>query len=136
MIKKVDQNGFTIIELLVATSVFTSVLFIVTYGIIQISKTYTNGFIRSQTQNIAVSLSDTLTRDIEFSSTASIQPDLSVQVKTGSGTVDYYYFCSTQNEYFYKTYPAFKASGNSYSSNIPTEGSGQSKLFFTATIYR
>jgi hypothetical protein len=24
-----------------------------------------------------------------------------VQVKTGSGTVDYYYFCSTQNEYFY-----------------------------------
>ncbi len=102
MIKKLDQNGFTIIELLIATSVFTAVLFIVTYGVIQISKTYTNGFIRGQTQNIAVSLSDTMTRDIEFSTTASITTDQSAQVtKTGSQATIYYYFCTTQNEYFY-----------------------------------
>ncbi|HUY53302.1 MAG TPA: prepilin-type N-terminal cleavage/methylation domain-containing protein [Candidatus Dormibacteraeota bacterium] len=104
MIKKIDQNGFTIIELLIATSVFTAVLFIVTYGVIQISKTYTNGFIRSQTQNIAVSLSDNITRDIEFSSTTSFPnpPEQSVQVtKPGYQPVTYYYFCTTQNEYFY-----------------------------------
>ena len=102
MIKKLDQKGFTIVELLIATSVFASILLIVTYGIIQISKMYTNGFIQSQTQNVTVSLSDQITRDIGFSSAISIKPDTSVQVTIpGQSTTTYYYFCTNQNEYFY-----------------------------------
>ncbi|HEY5268085.1 MAG TPA: prepilin-type N-terminal cleavage/methylation domain-containing protein [Candidatus Saccharimonadales bacterium] len=102
MIKKLDQKGFTIVELLIATSVFASILLIVTYGIIQISKMYTNGFIQSQTQNVTVSLSDQVTRDIGFSSASSITPDISAQVTVpGQGITTYYYFCTNQNEYFY-----------------------------------
>ena len=96
MIKKLDQRGFTIVELLIATAVFASVLFIVTYGIIQISKMFTNGFIQTETQNVAVSLSDQLTRDIEFSSAIT-----SDQGPITSGGITYYYFCTSQYEYFY-----------------------------------
>ncbi|HUC78954.1 MAG TPA: prepilin-type N-terminal cleavage/methylation domain-containing protein [Candidatus Saccharimonadales bacterium] len=92
---KINKKGFTIIELLIATSVFSGILLIVTYGIIQISKMYLNGFIQTQTQNIAVSLSDELSRDIEFSSETSITPDTT----TPSG--NYHYFCTNQYEYYY-----------------------------------
>ena len=98
MIKKLDHNGYTIVELLIATAVFAAVLFIVTYGIIQISKTFTNGFIQTQTQNVAVSLSDQLTRDVEFSSASSIGSDKGPITVSGKS---YYYFCTYQDEYFY-----------------------------------
>jgi prepilin-type N-terminal cleavage/methylation domain-containing protein len=98
MIKKLDQNGFTIVELLIATAVFASVLFIVTYGIIQISKMFTNGFIQTQTQNVAVSLSDQLTRDVEFSSASTMGSD---QGPVNISGLSYYYFCTYQYEYFY-----------------------------------
>jgi len=97
MIKKLDDDGFTIVELLISTAVFTTILLIVTFGIIQISRMFTSGFIQTQTQNVAVSLSDQLTRDIEFSSASSIQTDQLVNI---SGT-NYYYFCTYQFEYFY-----------------------------------
>jgi prepilin-type N-terminal cleavage/methylation domain-containing protein len=97
MTKKLDQNGFTIVELLIATAVFASILFIVTYGIIQISKTFTNGFIETQTQNVAISLSDQLTRDVEFSS-GSIGTD---RGPININNNNYYYFCTNQEEYFY-----------------------------------
>jgi prepilin-type N-terminal cleavage/methylation domain-containing protein len=97
MIKKLDQKGFTIVELLIATAVFTTILFIVTYGIIQISRMFTNGFIQTQTQNVAVSLADQLTRDVEFSSSSSIGSDKEANV---SGSI-FYYFCTYQYEYFY-----------------------------------
>ena len=95
MIKKMNQKGFTIVELLIATSVFATVLFIVTYGIIQISRMYTNGFIQTQTQNTAISISDQITKDLEFSSA-------SVNTEKKSSSENYYYFCTTQNEYYYQ----------------------------------
>jgi len=98
MIKKLGKKGFTIVELLIATAVFTAVLFIVTYGIIQISKIFTNGFIQTQTQNVAVSISDQLTRDVEFSSASSIGDDSGPVTVSGNS---YYFFCTYQDEYFY-----------------------------------
>jgi len=99
MIKKLDQKGFTIIELMIATAVFATVLFIVTYGIIQISKMFTNGFIQTQTQNVTASLSDQLTRDVQFSSSSAIGPDQGPVLL--SNGLSYYYFCTYQYEYFY-----------------------------------
>lgn len=92
MIARLNNKGFTIIELLIATSVFASVLFIVTYGMIQISRMYTNGFIQTQTQNSAITIANGVIRDLQFTSNIG-----SSELRSGS----YYYFCTSQNEYFY-----------------------------------
>jgi prepilin-type N-terminal cleavage/methylation domain-containing protein len=92
MTNKLNNKGFTIIELLIATSVFASVLFIVTYGIIQISRMYTNGFVQTQTQNTAITIADTIARDLQFT------PNIQSGEKLGN---NYWYFCTTKNEYFY-----------------------------------
>ncbi|HUC95845.1 MAG TPA: type II secretion system protein [Candidatus Saccharimonadia bacterium] len=99
MIKKISQGGFTIIELLIATSVFGVILLIVTFSIIFISKLYINGFVQTQTQNIAVSLSDEISRDIEFSNPSDVIPD-SV-APTTIGGLNYYHFCTESNLYGY-----------------------------------
>lgn len=117
MTKKIDQKGFTIIELLIATSVFATVLLIVTYGIIQISRMYTNGFIQTQTQNDAVSISNKLAQDVEFSAVSSITSEQNAQVtKTGFPAATYYYFCTTNNEYFYTSL------GSLYQIPLPSGG--------------
>ena len=101
MTLKANQKGFTIIELLIATTVFSTVLLIVTYGIIQISKMYTSGFIQSQTQNNAISISNKIAQDIEFSITSSINTEQKVTITKNGSPTTYYYFCTTNNEYYY-----------------------------------
>lgn len=116
MTLKTNQKGFTIIELLIATAVFSTVLLIVTYGIIQISRMYTNGFIQTQTQNDAVSLSNKITQDIEFSSSSKVTAEQSAQVTKNGSPTTYYYFCTTNSEYFYT------ALGSLYQIPLPNGG--------------
>ncbi|HET7302285.1 MAG TPA: prepilin-type N-terminal cleavage/methylation domain-containing protein [Candidatus Saccharimonadales bacterium] len=73
------SKGFTIIELLIATLVFSTVLLVVTIGIIQISRVYYKGINETDVQNTARSIMDTVTQGIQFSGaditeTASPQP--------------------------------------------------------------
>ena len=67
MTKKLDAKGFTIVELLIATLVFSTVLLVVTIGIIQITRVYYKGITESSTQNTARTLMDTITQAIQFS---------------------------------------------------------------------
>ena len=61
------SRGFTIMELMIATLVFSVVLLLVTAGILQIARVYIKGVTESNTQNTARSIMDTISQAIQFS---------------------------------------------------------------------
>jgi prepilin-type N-terminal cleavage/methylation domain-containing protein len=63
---KVTQRGFTIIELMIATLVFSVILLLVTAGILQIARVYYKGHTESNTQNTARSIIDSISQAIQF----------------------------------------------------------------------
>ena len=62
------QAGFTIIELLIAMSIFVVILLTAVSVFIQVSKLYYKGVTVSRTQEAARAIMDDLTREIQFSS--------------------------------------------------------------------
>src|ERR1700677_3100882 len=68
-----NESGFTIIELLIATLVFSTILLIATYGVIQIGRTYTKGYIGSLTQNTTRSIVDQISQAIQLSGPNTVQ---------------------------------------------------------------
>lgn len=60
------QAGFTIIELLIATAVFSVILLVITTAVLQFTKQYYRGVVASSTQNVARTLIDDVSRSIEF----------------------------------------------------------------------
>ena len=62
-----SKHGFTILELLVATIVFSVVLLLVTAGIMQITRVYYKGVTESNTQNAARSIIESISQSIQFS---------------------------------------------------------------------
>lgn len=70
--KRIHQAGFTIIELMVATTVFSFVLLICTYGIIKVGNDYYKGITEARTQENARDTIDRITQDIQFSGGAVV----------------------------------------------------------------
>jgi len=68
-----QQKGFTVIELLIATAIFSLVLLMVTFGIIQITRVYYKGVTETNTQSAARSIVDTISQSIQFGGTGNIQ---------------------------------------------------------------
>jgi prepilin-type N-terminal cleavage/methylation domain-containing protein len=66
--KKLNQRGFTLIELMVATVVFSIILLVATYGLLQIGRTYDEGLNEVNTQQTAQAALDTISQDIQFNS--------------------------------------------------------------------
>lgn len=62
-----NQKGFTIVELMIATMVFSVILVLVTMGIIQVSRTYYKGINEANTQDTARSIMETIGQAIQFS---------------------------------------------------------------------
>ncbi len=60
------QSGFTIIELLVATLVFSLIMTIIAVAVVQISRTYYRGIVTTNTQNTARNIMDTVSQSIQF----------------------------------------------------------------------
>jgi type II secretory pathway pseudopilin PulG len=58
---KKNQKGFTIVELLIATSTFSFILLVITVGIVQIGKNYYKGVTSSRTQEATRSFKADLT---------------------------------------------------------------------------
>jgi prepilin-type N-terminal cleavage/methylation domain-containing protein len=65
--KKTNNKGFTIIELLIATVTFSVILLIITGAIIQFSKVYYKGVVSSRTQEAARSVVDEVSKAAQFS---------------------------------------------------------------------
>jgi len=88
------QRGFTIVELLIATAVFSTVLIVVTTGILQFSSVYYKGVTETNVQNTARAIMDTIAQSIQFgggavSGTGASTPGGSFDVCVG--TVQYSY---------------------------------------------
>lgn len=60
------EAGFTIVELMIATIVFSVILLISTYGIINIGRLYRKSLNSNQTQQAARSIIDTVAQNIKF----------------------------------------------------------------------
>ena len=67
MIKNGTQKGFTVIELLIATSVFSTVLLIAATGIVHVGRLFQRGITGSLTQEVARSTIDFIKDDFELS---------------------------------------------------------------------
>lgn len=64
------QQGFTLVELLIATTVFSVVLLAAAATLIQVGRLYYKGVVTSRTQNAARTVIDDISRTIQFSSGA------------------------------------------------------------------
>jgi prepilin-type N-terminal cleavage/methylation domain-containing protein len=64
---KVNQQGFTIIELIIASAVFSTILLISAAGIIVIGKIFYKGITANATQEVARSAIDDIKEDFELS---------------------------------------------------------------------
>lgn len=96
--KKIANNstkGFTIVELMIATAVFSVLLLVITFGIVQVSRVYYKGITESNTQDVARRVSDIVTQSIQFSG-----GDISV---TDPGAVpgSSYQFCLGNEQFSY-----------------------------------
>jgi len=90
-----SQQGFTIVELMIATLVFSVVLLIITVGVLNFTHAYYSGINSSNTQNTARSIVNNITQAVEFSGT-TITP--TKPVSPGSST---YYFCANNNTFVF-----------------------------------
>lgn len=73
-----QSKGFTIIELMIATSVFAVVLLLITSGILHIGKAYYKGVAQARTQTVARNVIDEISRGIQFSGGgSSVSPRIS-----------------------------------------------------------
>jgi prepilin-type N-terminal cleavage/methylation domain-containing protein len=61
-----SQQGFTLVELMIATTVFSVFLLIVTTLVLQVTRTYTKGIVASKTQETARVISSELSRAVQF----------------------------------------------------------------------
>lgn len=68
MSMKATSQGFTVVELMIATTVFSVILLLCTFGILTIGKAYYKGATISNTQESARGALDTITQAIQYSS--------------------------------------------------------------------
>lgn len=80
-------QGFTIVELMIATMVFSSILVAITVGVMHFTKSYYKAVYDSATQNAARTISESITKAIEFSASSN-----TVTTVTDKGS--YKYFCA------------------------------------------
>jgi prepilin-type N-terminal cleavage/methylation domain-containing protein len=73
-IKPHKERGFTIVELMIATSVFAVILTVITVGVLSFSNNYYKGVNLSATQNTARSALDSITQAVQFGSSTITIP--------------------------------------------------------------
>ncbi len=66
--KHKNQSGFTIIELMIATLVFSVILVVITVGVLYFTKSYYHGVYQSSTQNAARSITESVMDSVRFGS--------------------------------------------------------------------
>ncbi len=63
---KKNQRGFTILELLIATMIFSVILLLCAYGMVRIGRIYSRGITTSKTQAAARTASDDVVQAIQY----------------------------------------------------------------------
>lgn len=72
MIKKLNSNGYTLIELMLAMGLFSAILIISTVGFIGINRTYTRGVIRKQLSESIQKVSTDITTALQIQPAGSV----------------------------------------------------------------
>ncbi|HEY8999430.1 MAG TPA: prepilin-type N-terminal cleavage/methylation domain-containing protein [Candidatus Saccharimonadales bacterium] len=91
---KRSAAGFTIVELMIATAVFSVVLLLATSGLLQITRTYYKGVTEANTQNTARTIIGTVAQAIQFDG-GTVQPT------NGSNPRTTYDFCVGNTRFRY-----------------------------------
>ena len=100
--KDSHASGFTIIELLIASAIFTVVMLIVTVAVIFVSQTYIRGEISSQVQDTARNILTAIANNIEFTVSSPTVIQLTSDLPNEPYTnTDEFYFCIGSNVYTY-----------------------------------
>lgn len=87
-----NQKGFTVIELMIATMVFGVVLLVVTFGILQVTRSYYKGVTETNTQTVARSIIDAIGQSIQFGGGTVTTNDMSSP----------YVFCVGNQQYTFR----------------------------------
>lgn len=67
--KRINSNsGFTLVELMIASAVFGTVLLLITIAVMQIGRTYFKGITSTRTQEAARSITDEVAQALQFGS--------------------------------------------------------------------
>jgi prepilin-type N-terminal cleavage/methylation domain-containing protein len=88
------QQGFTIVELMIATAVFSVVLLLCAVAIVQVGRMFYKGTILNRTQNAARTAADDVSQAIQFGSdSANFFRQVTATVGTAPGTVSATAYC-------------------------------------------
>lgn len=90
------QMGFTIVELMIATVVFSMVMLVIVFGVLNFSHDYYGGITSSTTQNTARNVINAITQSIEFSGLSIVTTPTSLP-----GAGNEVYFCAGGATYAY-----------------------------------
>jgi type II secretory pathway pseudopilin PulG len=93
-----SQEGFTIVELLIATLVFSMVLLVIIYGVLSFSHAYFTGVNSSATQTSARTIINSVSQAIEFSGNIITPTTVDSAAGYPPGT---YYFCAGNTTYLF-----------------------------------
>ena|SRR3990167_1229033 len=107
---KRKNTGFTIIELLIATSVFTIILLAAVIGFFTVGQTFYKGVSNSQTQTVARKILDSASSDIRFASTVTS----AIPIDSGNS----YYICIGEVRYTYNFYKKVELDNHDTSNNF------------------
>lgn len=99
--KKLNQNGFTIIELMMSTVVFSMILLLLTNGVISFTKSYYKGVTEANTQHVARMVTEAITQSIQLNSANFITAIPSNPANPPSGWQG---FCFGNEAYIYRLY--------------------------------
>lgn len=91
-----NQKGMTLIELLIATTVFSMVLLIVLYAFLFVSKDYTRSYAESQTQEAARNIVEDISQEVQLNGNSVSTPVGNSHLK------DAYVQCIGQDAYVYQ----------------------------------
>ena len=119
---KRGEHGFTIVELMMATLVFSVILLLVTLGVLQVNRVYYKGVTEANTQSVARSIIDTISQAIQFDG-GTVSP-LPTNPAPTPGSM--YYVCVNSQQFVY--WPGYQLV-----SGVP--GAGQTnKAFIQRTV--
>jgi prepilin-type N-terminal cleavage/methylation domain-containing protein len=87
MTKSSNQHGFTILELMIATMVFSVIFLSTTTAILQISKLYYKGVVTGRTQEVARGITDQISQQLQLGTGELIFAADATQVVAGGNDV-------------------------------------------------
>ena len=143
MKNNMNQKGFTIIELMIATVIFSIVLLVLTENIISISNDYYQGVVQTQTINTTKNIVDTIAQQIKLSTSTDLiiikQPDISHFDWNNNppiGTNIYKFegiLCVGNNEYAFQNQGYVVNGSPVISSATKSQASGALELYYNSS---